>query len=168
MILVEYCQTMARYNAWQHDSVSRCMSALDEAERVKDRGAFFGSLMATCNHLLWGDQLWMSRFDGGYGPTVDAKDNTTLHSDFQRYLDDRQRTNARIRRWADQLTQIDLTGPMVWYSGVLKRSVTKPKAICIMHFFNHQIHHRGQIHCMLTAAGATPDDSDLFIMPQET
>jgi uncharacterized damage-inducible protein DinB len=43
--------------------------------------------------------------------------------------------------------------------------VARPRALCIAHFFNHQTHHRGQIHAMLTAAGARPGNTDLFLMP---
>ena len=53
------------------------------------------------------------------------------------------------------------------FPGMLGREVAKPKALCITHMFNHGTHHRGQIHAMLTAAGATPGDTDLFIMPED-
>jgi len=115
MITVGYCQTMARYNAWQNRSVSACMKALDDTALRQDRGAFFGSIWKTANHLLWGDQLWMSRFDGGHGPSTGIAESVDLHDDTQLFLDDRLR--------------------------------------CVVHFFNHQTHHRGQMHAMLTAAG---------------
>ncbi|PTX56186.1 putative damage-inducible protein DinB [Litoreibacter ponti] len=165
MITVEYCRTMARYNAWQNRSMTDVMRSLKKAELTKDRGAFFGSIFATANHLLWGDQLWMSRFDGGIGPSVAPKDHLKLHDTLDAYLSDRMRTDARITRWAQGLTQVSLIGPLTWYSGVLEREVSKTKGLCIAGFFNHQTHHRGQIHAMLTAAGHRPGDTDLFIMP---
>ncbi|WP_298291955.1 DinB family protein [uncultured Litoreibacter sp.] len=163
---VEYCRIMARYNAWQNKSVARCFKALGLKELQKDRKAFFGSLWGTGNHLLWGDQLWISRFDGGHGPQTGIPDSTSLHDDLQLFLDDRMRTDARIQRWADKLQNLDLTGPMTWYSGAMEREISKPKALCVVHFFNHQTHHRGQIHAMLTAAGQKPDDTDLPFMPE--
>jgi uncharacterized damage-inducible protein DinB len=48
---------------------------------------------------------------------------------------------------------------------VLKGEVRRPRALLIAHMFNHQTHHRGQVHAMLTAAGARPADTDLFMMP---
>lgn len=165
MITVEFCQTMARYNAWQNKSLSASMKALGVKALKEDRGAFFGSIWGTANHLLWGDQMWMSRFDGGIAPASGIPDSTSLHDDKQLFLDDRLRTDERILRWAGKLRQLDLVGPMVWHSGALNKTVSKQKALCITHFFNHQTHHRGQLHAMLTAAGQNPDDTDLFIMP---
>lgn len=166
MITAEYCQTMASYNAWQNKSLSRCVKALSMKELQKDRGAFFGSIWGTANHLMWGDQLWMSRFDGGHGPSVEATDHDKLHTDKQLWLDDRMRTDQRIIRWAGRVKQIDLIGPLLWYSPMLNKTITKPTALCIMHFFNHQTHHRGQLHAMLTDAGQKPDDTDLTLMPE--
>ncbi len=156
---------MARYNAWQNRSLSACVKALEMKELKKDRKAFFGSIWATANHLMWGDQLWMSRFDGGFGPKTGIPDSVNLHDDKQLWLDDRLRTDQRIERWAQGLRQMDLVGPLVWHSGAMNKTMTKSKALCVVHFFNHQTHHRGQMHAMLTAAGQTPDDTDLPFMP---
>ena len=64
MIDADYARTMARYTAWQNESVINAASGLDEAARCADRGAFFGSIAGTLNHLLWGDRIWMNRFAG--------------------------------------------------------------------------------------------------------
>lgn len=165
MVTAEYCQTMARYNAWQNKSLSACVKELEDKELHKDRKAFFGSIWKTANHLLWGDQLWMSRFDGGYGPSTGIAESVALHDDTQLWLDDRLRTDQRIERWAGKLRQVDLVGPLVWHSGVMNKTMIKPTALCVVHFFNHQTHHRGQMHAMLTAAGQSPDDTDLPFMP---
>jgi uncharacterized damage-inducible protein DinB len=166
MVTVEYCQTMARYNAWQNRSLTACIKALDDKELKKDRKAFFGSIWKTANHLLWGDQLWMSRFDGGHAPDGGLEESLALHDDLQLFLDDRLRTDNRILRWADRVKQIDLIGPMMWYSGAMETTLTRPKGLCVAHFFNHQTHHRGQLHAMLTAAGQKPEATDLPFMPE--
>ena len=59
-----------------------------------------------------------------------------------------------------------MDGDLEWYSGTLKRGMTSPRGVCIMQVFNHQTHHRGQVHAMLTAAGAKPDDTDIPFMPE--
>ena len=69
-----------------------------------------------------------------------------------------------ILDWADNLDAAWLAGDLTWDSAAAKREVTKPAAVLVTHFFNHQTHHRGQIHAMLTAAGAVPDDTDLFYL----
>ncbi len=167
MITPDYCKMMARYNAWQNKGLRASFKKLGLTKLQEDRGAFFGSLWGTGNHLLWGDQLWMSRFDGGHGPDSSIKDSTKLHDDVQLFVDDRLRTDERIIRWAGRIKQVDLTGDLSWYSGAMKRDFTKPKALCVMQLFNHQTHHRGQIHAMLTAAGIKPDDTDLPFMPED-
>ncbi|NCT11917.1 MAG: damage-inducible protein DinB, partial [Rhodobacterales bacterium] len=59
---------MARYNAWQNTGLRRMVAAMDPAELSADRGAFFGSIMATLNHLLWADQVWLHRLAGHPAP----------------------------------------------------------------------------------------------------
>ena len=67
--------------------------------------------------------------------------------------------------WGKSVNAEDLQGDLTWFSGAANKRVTKPKAFLICHIFNHQTHHRGQVHAMLTAAGAKPEDTDLFYLP---
>ena len=62
MIAPEYCQLMARYNRWMNERLYALLAELSDAERKRDRGAFFGSMHGTLNHLLWGDRTWLGRF----------------------------------------------------------------------------------------------------------
>ena len=163
----EYCLTMARYNAWQNKQLRAAIGELSEAELHRDRGAFFGSILATANHLLWGDLLWMARFEGKPGPGGSIETSTDLTPTGAAWAAERYRADARILYWAERLHAVDLAGTLTWRSGALGREVTRPRDLCIAHFFNHQTHHRGQIHAMLTDAGATAPVSDLFAMPEE-
>lgn len=167
MISPAYCRTMARYNRWQNENLLTAAEALDDAARRQDRGAFFGSIAGTLSHLLWGDLIWMSRFDGGDKPTTGIPGSAALFPDWAPFRVTREAMDGRIIGWADALTDDGLSGDLFWYSGVLQGDVRKPMALCITHFFNHQTHHRGQVHAMLTAAGARPGDTDLFAMPSE-
>jgi uncharacterized damage-inducible protein DinB len=72
---------------------------------------------------------------------------------------------AQILAWAHAVDAAWFDGDLTWFSGGLGRDVTKPKQLLVLQLFNHQTHHRGQIHAMLTAAGAKPDDTDIAIMP---
>ena len=167
MITPEYCRTMARYNAWQNNGLREIIPAMDLEELIRDRGAFFGSIMKTLNHLLWADILWFSRFDGGHGSDLSGEEGLEMTPTPAVWAADRFRMDARITLWAESVSAIDLTGDLTWYSGMMKRDFTKPKALCIMQVFNHQTHHRGQVHAMLTAAGQTPADTDLPFMPED-
>jgi len=164
----DYVRTMARYNAWQNKGLRKILQDMPESELTRDRGAFFGSILGTANHLLWGDLLWMARFDGGDGPGegVGLRESPALCPDVWAWETLRYRTDGRIRAWADRLHAVDLTGDMTWRSVVLDGEITRPVDVCVTHFFNHQTHHRGQIHAMLTAAGVHPGDTDLIVMPE--
>lgn len=165
LVTADYVRVMARYNAWQNASLAQAAATLDAAERAWDRGAFFGSITRTTSHLLWGDLVWMSRFDGGPRPDVGISGSPDLFPDGPETRTCRVETDRRIRNWAEALTDADLEGDLRWFSGALGRETVKPLAFCIVHMFNHQTHHRGQVHAMLTAAGARPGDTDLFILP---
>ena len=63
--------------------------------------------------------------------------------------------------WADKLDSGVARGDLTWFSGAAGREVTKPKWLLVTHLFNHQTHHRGQVHCMLTQCGVKPGATDL-------
>ena len=165
MIGSEFVRLMARYNRWQNESAYAAADTLDDAGRRAERGAFFGSIHGTLSHLLWADAVWMSRFDSWDRPAVGIPGSAAWVADWAELAARRAEADARIRDWAGRVTEEALAGDLSWHSGALGREVTKPMALCVVHFFNHQTHHRGQVHAMLTAAGARPDDTDLFMMP---
>lgn len=165
MIAPAFCQEMSRYNAWQNKQILSSLQALPDGELTRDHGAFFGSILGTLNHLLWGDALWMSRFDGGpnFGRVI--AHSTELTHSVDGWLAERDPLDARITDWANGVTDEDLQGDLTWVSGATGQENTKPKWHCVTHFFNHQTHHRGQVHAMLTASGVKAPVTDLVFMP---
>ena len=166
MIDRDYCIAMAHYNAWQNTQLTDSLDGVGDAVLRQDRGAFFRSILGTLNHVLWGDTLWMSRFDGGAKPQGGIPESHALHPTFASWSADRFRLDRRITHWAERLNTIDLKGDLTWFSGALGRDMTKKKELCVLHMFNHQTHHRGQIHAMMTAAGLSAPVSDLAFMPE--
>jgi uncharacterized damage-inducible protein DinB len=166
MITPDYVRRMAAYNAWQNRQLDQAMAVLDHDALIVDRQGFWGSILGTANHILWGDAIWMTRFDGGPGPGAAQAESATLYPTHATWSAERFRMDGRIRLWADGLRAVDLAGPHRWHSPMLGRDVEKPMSVVVMHMFNHQTHHRGQIHAMLTAAGAEAPVSDLFLMPE--
>ncbi|WP_306792338.1 DinB family protein [Methylocystis sp. MJC1] len=164
MIDPSFARTMARYNQWQNQNLYSAADALSDEERRKDRGAFFKSIHATLNHLLWGDHMWLSRFAGGPQPECSLDDSNAFRAEWAALKADREQTDLRLIDWADSLDAAALEGELAWYSGLLQRTITKPKQLAVVHIFNHQTHHRGQVHAMLTAAGARPHGTDLAMM----
>ncbi len=167
MIEVDYVRTMAGYNAWQNELVLEAAEAVGEAARRAERGAFFGSIHKTLCHLLWADQLWLHRFAGTPPPAVmDIPGSVGLCATWEELSAERRRFDGVIRQWALSLDPLWLEGELTWHSGAVGREVTRPKALLAVHLFNHQAHHRGQVHAMLTAAGARTGPSDLPFMPE--
>lgn len=165
MINIDYIHNMARYNGWQNQSLFDAAETLDEADRNLDRGAFFGSIRGTLSHLLWGDQIWMHRFSGSPPPAVSSIEaSPDMVGDWNELKRQRTAMDQVISTWAQGLDPVWLEDDLTWFSGAAKRQVSKPAGFLVVHFFNHQTHHRGQVHAMLTAAGAKPDETDLFFM----
>jgi uncharacterized damage-inducible protein DinB len=168
MIDAAFVRMMARYNSWQNKQLSPVVEAMNEKDLAADRGAFFGSIFATLNHLLWADRIWMSRFSDEFEkPSGGIAESVELTPTISVWSAERFQIDGRIRLWADDLDTVALRGNLAWYSGAAGREVTKPVALCVAHMFNHQTHHRGQLHAMLTAAGKEAPVSDLFLMPEE-
>jgi uncharacterized damage-inducible protein DinB len=165
MITKDYIQHMARYNRWQNENLYAIADTLPDEERRRERAAFFGSIHKTLNHLMWGDRIWMSRFAGTPRPEGGIPGSIAMHEQWDDLKRDRVAFDATIVDWADGLDPAWLAGDLTWFSGGVGRELTRPKAGLVMHFFNHQTHHRGQVHCMLTQAGVKAHVSDLMAMP---
>lgn len=167
MIEPAYLQHMARYNRWQNENLYNAADTLNDAARRQDRGSFFGSIHATLSHILWADQIWMSRLSDWPKPDTGIADSKDLFGDWDALKSKRAEADAKFIIWADTLAQSDIDGDLHWYSGAMRQDMSRPKAVCMMQVFNHQTHHRGQAHAMLTAAGAKPGDTDIPFMPDK-
>lgn len=161
-----YVQLMARYNAWQNKSLCEAADQLDDEGRWRDRGAFFRSIAGTFNHILWADEVWLSRLIGTPKPPIGGRDSSTYLKDWDEFRRLRTERDAQILDWAQAVDAKWLRGTLIWHSGAAGREMGKPRAFVITHLFNHQTHHRGQIHAMLTAAGTKPEDTDLILVDE--
>jgi uncharacterized damage-inducible protein DinB len=164
MITPAYIRTMAAYNAEMNRRLYGAAGRLSEAERRAPRGAFWGSIHGTLTHILWGDRQWMSRFDNWPRPDTPIKQSAQTIDDFAELSAVREQADADITRWAHKVDDAWLGEDMVWFSGAANREMRAPKGLLVAHFFNHQTHHRGQAHAMLTAAGQETGDTDLFLL----
>ncbi len=165
MIDVPFVRTMARYNAWQNQSLYGCADRLSDDERRRDRGAFFGSIHGTLNHILWGDRIWMHRLAGFPRPEGGIRESPGAIASWAALKQARAALDEAIRAWADTLDGVWLAGELAYYSAAAACEIRKPRGLLVTHMFNHQTHHRGQVHCLLTQCGLMPDDTDLPLMP---
>lgn len=139
----------AGYNAWANEQLYQAAERLSDADYRSDRGAFFKSVHGTLNHLLVADRIWMRRFTGtGEAPSrLDA----ILFEQLAPLREARRAEDLRISRYVDGLDDAALEGDVTYRTITNPSTVTQPLAPALDHFFNHQTHHRGQLHCLLTS-----------------
>jgi uncharacterized damage-inducible protein DinB len=159
-----FVRTMAAYNAEMNLRLYAAAGRIPDPARREPRGAFWGSLHGTLCHLLWGDQMWMSRFDGWTKPTVIQKQSPTLVDDFDELRRLRVDADEKISAWAGRVTEAWLAEDQTWFSASVQKELRSPRSFLITHFFNHQTHHRGQAHALITACGENTGDTDLFLV----
>jgi uncharacterized damage-inducible protein DinB len=168
MITPQYVRTMASYNRAMNRRLYDAAARLPDADRKQDRGAFWSSIHGTFNHLLWADSMWMSRFAGWPKPQLGLKQSADLVPDFAALREQRQAADQDLCAWAEQVRGDWLSGSLSWFSGSAGRDLSAPRAAMVLHMFNHQTHHRGQVHAMLTAAGQQTGDTDIWLVVRQS
>jgi uncharacterized damage-inducible protein DinB len=164
MITPAYIQLMARYNSEMNRRIYVAAARLTDDRRRADVGLFWQSLHGTLCHLLWGDRQWMSRLDGWPANTIPNPQSPTLIQDFDELRAAREKADAALEDFASRVTEAFLDEDLTWYSGAAKKTMSREKRGLMVHFFNHQTHHRGQAHAALTIHGVDPGDTDLFLV----
>ena len=155
----QHFMMFAAYNQWANRRLYDAAAELGEEELRRDMGAFFGSMLGTLNHILVADRVWMKRFTG-QGDAPAALD-TILHGDFPALRAAREAEDLRILDWVASLDEKAMKGRFT-YMTVDMRTISQRLAPALDHVFNHQTHHRGQVHAILTALGKPSVDLDLI------
>jgi uncharacterized damage-inducible protein DinB len=159
-------QMMAAYNKWANERLYAAAQSLSVSEYRADRGAFFGSVQRTLNHILVGDIIWMYRFTGE-GETYTELD-IVLHDDLRHLGAARKAEDERISGWIDGLSEDRLAGSFSYRTISNPSDRTQPLSPALAHFFNHQTHHRGQVHALLSGFGIDPLSLDLIVFQRES
>jgi uncharacterized damage-inducible protein DinB len=163
VISPEYCELMARYGRWMNERLYARLADLPDVERKRDRGAFFGSMHGTLNHLLWGDRMWLGRFVGT--PCTAPAFGADMYEDFAELRRERELTDAALLDWAGRVTAAWLASTLTYTSRVDGRTREIPAALAAVHLFNHGTHHRGQLTTLMKQAGIDPGVTDLPWLP---
>jgi uncharacterized damage-inducible protein DinB len=165
-LFVQRYRTFAGYNAWANRRLYEAAAQLSEGQYRAERGAFFGSVHGTLNHLLATDRIWMRRITGtGDAPTrLDA----VLFETFAELASAREAEDARIAAHVASLGAAQLAADLT-YNNTAGQPFVQPLATVLDHVFNHQTHHRGQVHCLLSGLlGNAPTPSlDLVMFQRE-
>jgi uncharacterized damage-inducible protein DinB len=159
-MLKAHFDQLAAYNRWANRRMYADAASLPDETRKRPAGLFFGSIHGTLNHLLVADYIWMRRFTG-QGPRPERL-NQILHEDFSELQAAREAEDDRIFAFVTALENYD---KVLEYQNSSGKTFRQDLAPALAHFFNHQAHHRGQVHAGLTIAGIRePTSLDLLIL----
>jgi uncharacterized damage-inducible protein DinB len=151
-------RTLARYNKVANERLYEQCGKLDVAEYRRERPGSFGSIHALLNHTLLGDRIWMSRFAGGGSTTPPL--NTVLFETFAELSTARIEEDAGIESFFKSVDDGFVTRSLR-YRNSLGKDCENSAPHAVLHFFNHQTHHRGQVHVMLSQTDVRPPSLDM-------
>ena len=177
MDLLKHIRLLAQYNEWMNSKLYDAAAQLPPDQLALDRGAFFGSVLGTLNHILVGDIIWLKRL--GTHPAAhrslepvrqrerpNALDQI-LHRDLGALREERRKVDAIIAAWAAELSIADLDH-VLEYRNMKGEPMRKLFGSLALNLFNHQTHHRGQATTLLSQAGIDVGVTDLLaLIPQE-
>jgi uncharacterized damage-inducible protein DinB len=149
------------YNAWANGRLYAAAARLSDEQYRADRGAFFKSVHGTLNHLLATDRIWMQRFTGeGDAPNrLDA----ILFETFDELRTAREAEDRRIVDFVEGLDDARIGGTIKYRRVSSPEQFEQQLASALAHWFNHQTHHRGQVHAMLTGLVGEAPELDLLL-----
>jgi uncharacterized damage-inducible protein DinB len=174
MTLAQYVRRMAAYNRWMNGKLYATAARLGPEELAMDRGAFFRSILGTLNHLCVADTIWLKRFAQHESrppallPLAEvpapARLDEILFSELAALQNRRLFLDEAILAWSRDVTATQLASILA-YENLQGVAVAKPMDELVMHFFNHQTHHRGQTTTLLAQVGLDVGVTDLLAMP---
>lgn len=149
--MLQYFNMFAHYNRWANATLYAEAAKLTREEFNQSTGAFFGSLMGMLNHLLVADRIWLHRFTGE--GSIPERLNENLFAEFEPLHAARKAEDQRIIGWIGTLSEGAVNEEFTYTPVTSRQSVTQKLGPALAHIFNHQTHHRGQAHSILTTLG---------------
>lgn len=170
MALAQHLQLMAQYNQWMNQKLYDTAANLSADALRENRGAFFGSIFSTLNHLAVADTIWIRRLSANFPAEWELEEakhlqqiqalDLTLFEDFEALRLYRHKLDNMLLQLSLKAQDKDLLLP-VSYLDIKANPHTKQLFSLLMHIFNHQTHHRGQITTMFSQAGVDVGVTDL-------
>jgi len=158
MDFTAHFQMLARYNSIANERLYAACAYLNDESYRQQRPGSFGSIHGLLNHILLGDRRWMGLFENGERVTPPL--NQILHDDFASLRSARAREDARIESFFSDL-DVEFWGRSFHYTNNQGKDYVETAHVACSHLFNHQTHHRGQVHVMLSQAQLAPPALDL-------
>lgn len=160
---------LASYNTAMNTRVYAAAATLSAEALDADRGAFFGSILGTLNHIVAGDTIWLQRYQAHPTHFLALEPMKRIAAPAglaHRYSDDlgmlrehRMRLDSIIEALAAEVSDADLAQPVSYRNS--RGECRKHFGHLLLHFFNHQTHHRGQASTLLSQSGVDIGVTDL-------
>lgn len=170
MQLKNHVLLMAEYNQWMNQKVYAAAAQLTAEELAENKGAFFGSILATLNHIAVGDTIWLKRFAAVLAQHAELDPIRALSqplslnampcSSLAELAVLRQQLDVTLAQFAASLSAAELA-MNISYQNTQGLAFSKNLFSLLMHVFNHQTHHRGQITTLLSQGGIDVGVTDL-------
>jgi uncharacterized damage-inducible protein DinB len=157
-------ERMARYNRWANRRLYGAVAQLDETEFHAARSGFFPSIAKTLNHLLVTDRIWLGRLAGKVSDH--RRLDETLYDDLQALTAARETEDHRLIAFFKALPESRI-GEVFDYQNMAGAPRSQPMALVLAHVFNHQTHHRGHAHAMLSSTHVAPPSLDMVLFHGE-
>jgi len=171
--MLDHLRLLSRYNQWMNDKLYSTAAQLPADELANDRGAFFGSLLGTLNHIMVADIVWLKRFSNHPAQHSALEEIRAtpqpqalaqiLIDDFAALTEQRRELDKAIIAWCEQLDPADLSYTLS-YENMKGEAQSKNFSSLMLHLFNHQTHHRGQATTLLSQQGLDVGVTDLLAL----
>lgn len=163
--LAHHFQRMARNNAWSNHRLLGACAKLTNEELWEKRTSFFPSIGATLNHILVIDWYYIDALEGGGLGRKTLADFEPCRT-IEALTAEQKKSDGKLIAYTDGLTddRVDDIVGIERRGGVIKYERIGPMLI---HLFQHDIHHRGQVHAMLSGTGVAPPQLDEFFLDSD-
>lgn len=161
MSTVLLLRAQAYNNAWANHRLLGACGQLSADDLAAPRTSFFPSIIHTLNHILTVDWFYVGSLEGAspgpaaFDPEIPCPEFTALERE-QRAVD------RRLIDFCEALTEENARASAAMDRGTHIQTERVDRTL--LHLFEHQIHHRGQVHAMLSGTGVEPPQLDEFFM----
>jgi uncharacterized damage-inducible protein DinB len=159
MTWIDHFRRLANYNRWANERLFKVCGQLPVEEYLLPRAAYFQTIHGTLQHILVADRLWLGRLMGRDSGIVSL--DQTLYTDLRSLERGRRTTDEEIFDFVDELSEFHLETKLTYQTITEpRRQVTSSLHDVLTHLFNHQTHHRGQVHDLLMQTPVAPPPLD--------
>ena len=162
--LGDYLIAQARNNYWSNQRLHSACLRLPAQEYYANRPSFFGSIHIHLDHIVFVDRLYLERLTGEQYLPADVGDE--LHSELAPLVEDQVKADRALIKYCEA-AKPEILASKVSFKLLDGTQYTEAVWSVLAHLFTYQIHHRGQVHDMLSATSVAPPPLDEFFLSSD-